>query len=119
MAQKLADAIGGQWVEAQDPDSAISRYHPRMGPVVGPEPVRLAAGEAEPRTPEGVKPATQAVQRRAPVGRPRSHLVETVDEQGRASPFRAVLERQKIADGEAVATGAVGFVLELRRLAGA
>ena len=116
--QNLAYAVIGQRVQTQDLDLAISRDHLQMDPVVGPEPVRLTAGEAEPGTPEKFERSADAVQWRASVRRPGPNFVQAVDEQSRASPFRAVVERQEVPDGDIVATRAFGFVPELGRLAG-
>ena len=117
-AQNLAYAVVGQRVQTQDLDLAISRDHLQMGPVVGPEPVRLAAREAESGTPEPLEQAADAVQRSAPIRRPGPHLVKSVNEQGRASPLRAILEHQNVPGGDAATTGAFRFVLELRRFSG-
>ena len=81
VVQKLTDTLIGQRIEAQDPDLVILRYRLQVDPIVGPEPVRLTAGEAEPGSPERMELGANAIQRGAPVFRTGPHLVEPVDEE--------------------------------------
>ena len=67
LEQDLADVVLGQRVEANDPDSAILRDLLQVVAVVGPEPVRFAAGQAEPGPSEPVELGANRVERCAAV----------------------------------------------------
>ena len=118
-AEKLADAVFGQGIEAQNPDLSPSRYALQVRPVVGSEPIRFPAGQPEPGAPESIQLGANGVQRGTAIRRSGPHLVEPVDEQHRVAPFGSVEERDEITRGDVAPPAAFSFLPEQLGLAGA
>ena len=113
LAQDLADIGFGEMVEAQHRDLAVSGYALEIGAIDRSEPVRLSTGQAKCRSPEGIEPGSNPVERRQPVRRSGPHLIQTVDEQSRAARFGKAAGRGEVTrldlDSSRTATG---FLLE-------